>query len=420
MNFDVSVIDTLEALDQFVPEWLEFLKSRPIGATALNDPRYVIAQWKSKIQTSDKSTHMIVVIRESEKICCIVPFYSQQQSSFPLEFGFKQIGSIKIKQLGCYGDSFVFRDKGDENTTMFDLVFQSLKQQHSQFDILYLGDVRTNTPLWNYYNVNRLATGISVRKTFQTLQTAYRIRLGNSMEELMASLNKKRRYNIRRTIKKYYEQQAKNLFIKISQPEQVEFLLQVVQQIYDRSWQSIASGTQRLNTERNRLFFQELARQGILRCYILERNGTPIAYRLGVQSGKYFSCVESRYDRMYYAKLYPGIVCLYKHLEELFQENTPEIFDFGLGDYGGYKSVWANDNEQSMTLFLTGSFKGAAIVQTQALLNRIVHFGKRTLDRFGVKEWILNFFKGKLRSSKPLSETNENEVDNFPLHNKPF
>ena len=72
--------------------------------------------------------------------------------------------------------------------------------------------------------------------------------------------------------------------------------------------------------------------------YVLERNEIPIAYRLGAQSGRYFSCMESRYDRRNYEKLSPGIVCLYKHLEELFQENTPEILDFGLGDYGGYRT----------------------------------------------------------------------------------
>jgi hypothetical protein len=90
-------------------------------------------------------------------------------------------------------------------------------QRCARFDILYLMDVRTNTPLWDYYNVNRLSTGIRVRKTFQTPQTAYRIRLGNSMEDLLATLHKKYRYNVRKTIKNYYEEQTANRFIKITQ-----------------------------------------------------------------------------------------------------------------------------------------------------------------------------------------------------------
>ena len=419
MNFEVSVIDSVEALEQFVPEWLAFQETEPCGFTAFNDPRYIIARWKAKnLSPEEESQHAIIIVRDSGKICCIAPFWSRRDS-FPIEFGFKKVWSIKIRQLECYGDSFIFCDKGNENNVMFDIVFKTLRQRFPRFDILYMMDIRLNSPFWDYCNRKRLATGIRVRKTFQTPQTVYRIRLGDSMDALMASLDKKQRYSVRRTVKRYHEEQSENCFVKITKPEQVEFLSQAMQQISSSAWQSTAFGTGSMDSEQNCFFFKELALQGVLRSYILQRNGIPIAYRAGIQAGKYFSAMESRYNRAHYEKLYPGIVCLYKHIEELFQENRPEIFDFGLGDYGGYKSVWANDNIESMTLFLTGSFKGTTIVQTQAIINSIVTFGKKTLDRFGFKEMILNFFKGKLRSSKQTQyETNKSESEDDSAHPK--
>ena len=413
MNFDISIIDTLDALERFVPEWLEFLETQPIGATAFNDPRYIIAQWKSMIHTSDESTHMVIVIRESEKICCIAPFWKQRYV-FPVEIGFKKVFSVNIHLLKCFDHSFIFRDMGEKNDAIFEHAFIILKQRFSPFDIMWLTHVRVNTPFGKYLNTHRFVAGIKVRKTFQTFIPTYRIHLGNSMEDLLATLNKKRRKNVRYNIKHYYEGQAENRFIKTTKPEQIESLLQAIQQIDDNAWQSTARGNTNVKTERNRLFYQELAHQGILRCYVLERNGTPIAYRLGVQSGYYFSGLGSKYDRANYEKLYPGIICLYHVLEELFQENTPEIVDLGAYDYGGFKAVWANDKVDASTLFLTGSYKGTAIIQTQAFLNRMVYFGKKILGRFGVKDWVLNFFKGKLRSTKPQSKTNENEADNNP------
>jgi hypothetical protein len=133
MTFDISIIDTIEALEQFVPEWLAFLESGPFGATAFNDPRYVLANWKTQNKETQQS--IVVVLRESEEICCIAPLGCQRRA-FPIEIGFKKICSIKIQQLGCNGDSFIFHDMGVGNKQMFDHVFQVIRQQFPQFDIL--------------------------------------------------------------------------------------------------------------------------------------------------------------------------------------------------------------------------------------------------------------------------------------------
>ena len=73
-----------------------------------------------------------------------------------------------------------------------------------------------------------------------------------------------------------------------------------------------------------------LAKEGILRAYLLVAKGEAIAYRLGtIQSGTYYAWATSYLP--IYSKLSPGTVLLHRVMDLLVKEGVL-LFDFGTGE----------------------------------------------------------------------------------------
>jgi len=399
MTFSIDLLETTEQLREILPEWLAFLETKPLGMSVYNDLRFILAHWRSLSDEADAKLH-ILILREVGIIRCIAPFW-MSKSIFKLSVSVKTLFSAKgIRQLKCFGDSFIYfcPDEGEKRHTerYFKFVFDHLAKTDIRFDFLYIMDLRKNTPFGEYCCNFRTTGKFRIVDVLVEKQRDYRIILPETMAGFLASLSQKKRYSIKRTVKNFHFDSAKDRFICIASPDQVEYFVDAMDRIAKESWQSKTFGHSQRNTDRSLAYFQELAESGLLRSYLLERDGIPIAYRNGYQDSTGYYCQESRYDRTHYEDLYPGLVCLFFHIENLFEKNRPAFVDFGFGDLG-YKRVWANEEIESTSVYITATWKGYFLARTQKAINHFVFWCKRQLEYWKVADRIRKILQHKNR-----------------------
>ncbi len=400
MSHSLDILETPGQIRENLSDWLAFLDTKPLGMSVYNDPRFILNHWEYRCEEAEKKLH-IIVLRENGSICCIAPLWVRK-STFQLTLSVKKLFSLNVRQLGCFGDSFLYApDENNKETTVesFRSVFDHLKNSDLRFDFFYIMDFRKNTPFWEYCRDFLTSGKLRIVGALVEKQHDYRILLPDTMEELMASLDKKKRYSIKRTVKSFDFDPAKDRFTRITAPDQVPLFIDAMDRIAQESWQSKTFGHVRRNREAHLAYFQELAKAGLLRSYLLERDGIPIAYRNGYQDATGYYCQESRYDRTHYEDVYPGLVCLYYHIEDLFHANRPAFVDFGFGDLG-YKRLWANEEIESTSVYITATWKGAILARTQRTINRFVFWSKKMMERFGIADRIRKILQHKNRKNK--------------------
>lgn len=172
-------------------------------------------------------------------------------------------------------------------------------------------------------------------------QERLRIRLPDDPNQYWGRFSSKSRNTFRRKIKKLGDVR----FERITQPEQVADFLSRAHKISRNTWQSERLGLRVQNdgAELRQFVFQ--ASQGAFRSYLLLRGEESIAFLIGNQLNGRFHYEEVGYDSDF-ARLSPGQVLLLKALEDLFEHDTPEWFDFGGGD-AEYKRLFANHVSRS-------------------------------------------------------------------------
>jgi CelD/BcsL family acetyltransferase involved in cellulose biosynthesis len=111
-------------------------------------------------------------------------------------------------------------------------------------------------------------------------------------------------------------------------------------QVSKRSWQAKRLGIRITNDPAHRKRLEVLASLGALRSYLLEHEGDPLAFVLGIQWKGCFLFEETGYHSGY-KKWSPGTVLLFRLLEDLTVRDTPRLVDFGFGD-AQYKRSFAN------------------------------------------------------------------------------
>jgi len=171
------------------------------------------------------------------------------------------------------------------------------------------------------------------------------IRFPEKPGEYWNQFSSKTRYNFRREAQK-----LKHSVTCFAEKESVPGFLEKAHEISKRSWQRKRLGLRIGNTLEERSFYEFLASQGALRSYVLELDGRPLAFGVGVQWKGCFILEETAYDSTY-SSYSPGTVLLFRILQDLIARDTPRLVDFGFGD-GEYKRLFANQQTVSGSVLL--------------------------------------------------------------------
>ena len=183
------------------------------------------------------------------------------------------------------------------------------------------------------------------------------IQLPRTNAEYFGKFSSKTRYNLRSSEKKLGAIRVQ----RCSTVEQVPDFLRDAHQVAINSWQTEQLGLRVKNNAAELAQMTCLASHGALRSYLLYQGETPISFIIGNQYRGVYRYEEVGFDRRHFANS-PGKILLIKVLEEMFADDTPDIFDFGLGE-ADYKRMFANIETKSGNIWLVPpGIKGRSLV----------------------------------------------------------
>ena len=120
-----------------------------------------------------------------------------------------------------------------------------------------------------------------------------------------------------------------------------------------------------------------MARQGILRSYLLRSGEKIFASLIGFQVNGVYYAAETAFDESYAGTRFsPGQTLFYLAIKDCFEINKPSIFYFGSGEYW-YKHLFANKmGEEVDAIILKYSVANRAKVLAHNSLQKIIQMIK--------------------------------------------
>jgi CelD/BcsL family acetyltransferase involved in cellulose biosynthesis len=271
--------------------------------------------------------------------------------------------------LKAYGGSFIAHKDADAEAC-YRHVFETLWQNRSKFCVILLEDLRVAAPLWNYCAETRFQRFAASSRVDNLHQT----RLPATHAEFLTQLNPRTRQRLRRQARKLRDEKQARLE-KFVSPDHVQRFLSQMDEIYRDTWQAQSAGYCRRNTESHCRFLARIAERGWLRSYTLVVDQQAVAYLLGYQHRGIYYYYEIGY-RQQWADYSPGAVLTYLFLEELFEENPPQLVDYLVGDQP-YKRSLSNLQLRAASIYLAPANHWRHVLKIQQLL----HFVSRPVVR---------------------------------------
>jgi len=208
----------------------------------------------------------------------------------------------------------------------------------------------------------------------------YRLELPATFEECCRIRSSRSIKQIRRHAKRLGELDEDGLVVvEMRTPGQLADSAGEIERLVAGTWQATALG--------HGLDISQVARvaeRGWVRAFLLRSGSTPVAFVLCYQSAGTLIREQSGYDPEF-AKYYPGEVLLYRMLERLYEDDTPRVVDFGVGE-GYHKRMFSN---KRMTVDAIWVVRDATENRTRfrryALAAAVDALARRTARRLGIE-----------------------------------
>jgi len=286
-----------------------------------------------------------VVRNSTDKVVGVVPVQIGQLSiSFRL--GSRKLWQMRFDTVFLLGSHPLLPD--DESA--YHQLFRSIWDSFSDCNSICMPSVFKESWCWRY---SEPANSRSEKSWFlysgENSRPFHIIRMPAAFEEYLKKFSSKRRYALRREMKLLQQRGGGNMQLeRIENTEQVDHFLDIAKPLFDRSWK----GKRRLSSrlEGDKPHFEDLARRGILRSYLLRCGDTYCAYAVGHQLRDVFHLITIAHDPDF-NEYSPGKVILLLIIEDLTNHIPPETFSFGR-DHLDYKAHFGTDRTEEATAIL--------------------------------------------------------------------
>jgi GNAT acetyltransferase-like protein len=261
-----------------------------------------------------------------------------------------------------------------------------------QFDAIFMNYVKADSFLWNYLHNSPL-----IRKSFRFyskrgLEPHLLIHLNGTFESYMQRFSAKTRNTFIRKIKRL-RNRGDTQIIRVTEESQVDSYLAAASEISRKTWQfkrlGWGIGASDPDVVRSKLTF--LARRGWLRAYLLKCSDQACSFITGWQYGSRFYHAGLGFDPAWNSYSV-GTVLQLLVLEDLFKENTPELYDFGTS--AEYKKRFSTESYPEAIVWL---FRRRPYPVLAGGVHRVFNATSRNagvlLNRLGLKVKIKHFLR---------------------------
>lgn len=344
------------------------------------DPDWLLEQFKSQ-----KENVHIYCCEIDGKLVGVVPFLFGNQ---PLlcQLGELTVAKFPLRVLKLQGYTPNLPPQESAHDALFGQIL------HSQFDAIFMNYVKGDSFLWNYLHASPL-----IQKSFRFyskrgLEPHLLIHLSGTFESYMQRFSAKTRSTFIRKIKRLRNRGDMQVD-RVTQESQVNSYLTAATEISRKTWQfkrlGWGMGAANPDVVRSKLSF--LARRGWLRAYLLKCGDQPCSFITGWQYGSRFYHSGLGFDPAW-SSYSVGTVLQLLVLEDLFKENTPELYDFGTS--AEYKKHFSTESYPEAIVWL---FRKRPYPVFADGVHRVFNATSRKagvlLNRLGLKAKIKHFLR---------------------------
>jgi CelD/BcsL family acetyltransferase involved in cellulose biosynthesis len=328
-------IDTFTSADVFTtlqPEWNTFLKQSPSDTLFLT--------WEFQKTWWDHfgdgcELRLLTARDEAGRLAGIAPLYLERDESGRELL--RLIGGVEV------ADYLDFITPADENGELLAAFVDALNAM-PDWQMLDLRNIPAASRTRAQLAALAAPRGLTHRE--QVEEVCPIIRLGDTFDAYLESLDKKQRHEIRRKVRKAYaEAEIKWYVVDAERP--LEDAVETFVDLHQRS----KLNKDEFMTPQMMAFFRDLARRtfdaGWLELAFIEVNGRPAATYFDFAYNSATLCYNSGYDPQAYAALSPGIVLL-AHLIEHAVTERRACFDFLQGNETYKYRMGAQDTQVYM------------------------------------------------------------------------
>jgi CelD/BcsL family acetyltransferase involved in cellulose biosynthesis len=361
----VEILADPESIRRYLQSeaWPRFLDQDP-GLNLL----YSSPEWFAHVNGTEPGRPLLLAVASAEgEAVGLVPL---QIAPYAVAFDVKSyaLGKWRLRALHVLGSQPLLPNEHSHYDAFFRAVYTSVPD----CDGVYLDSVTCDSFLWRY-----LQEGEEIQKHWHVFvpdgtRPQLSVVLPATFDAYLAKFKQKKRYNLRRQVKQLQAHGDGDLrLMRIDAPDQVPAFLQGAEAVTTHSWQERWIGRRIDQSAARCVKFTDLARQGLLRSYLLVCGGAPCAFVVGYQYRGVFHYVEIGYDQRF-ASFSPGTVLLYLLLEDLFRHNRPGVVNFGIGD-SAYKREFGNsEGEDASILVLRRSLRNRLLAAAQRSFRSLV------------------------------------------------
>lgn len=266
---------------------------------------------------------------------------------------------------------------------LYDHLFRQLSEAKDlRFDVIYLEVVAEDSFLATYLESSATTSGLFREYRPQGTMEHHQIRFAPTLDAYWENVSPKTRRNLQRKVRKLGKDTKRAVrLVRFDGTSDLDTYVRDCASVSNRSYQFhlLGQGVQDASEFHKRC--RAAAEHGWLRGYVLYLDEEPIAFMHGYQYRGVYLYVETAYDQDL-RKHSPGTVLHVLVLEEMYENDTPEIFEFGV--HGDQKAAFGNHTYMAGQVFLIRPAVYPMLATgVYRLSDAATETAKKALDRFG-------------------------------------
>jgi hypothetical protein len=326
-----------EDLSAIASDW------RKCNAKFQNDTIFCDPEWLREFQKGNLANVRIMLFEKESEIVGAVPF-AFITTPLRCQIGDLTAATFQLRRLHLFGCS----PSIPSVQAAYDRLFTQFSDLANAYDVIFMEGAKVDSFFWTY-----LHSSLLVKKHFRLycphgpVPHTF-IRMKGSFGEYMQKFSSKTRKNRLREIRRLREKGNVEL-LRVTDTSQVDRFVDTAAEISRKTYQFnlLGAGIRDPSTWKEKLEFA--ARHGWLRSYLLKCGGIPCCFVVGYQFREVYYHYNIGHDPAW-SELSVGTVLQLLVLEDLFSQNTPEIYD--LGGYVAYKNYFATESYTEAMVFL--------------------------------------------------------------------
>ena len=333
-----------------------------------------------------------VLLLEHEGCPAAMIIARAERNRLVLRLGYKSLFKPTLRRLSVVYGGILGQPEDDSCSLLIRALLDQLRS--GQVDEVYFNHLRTDTA---FYQAVRKIPGFLIRGSLSRVEDHWEMSIPESMDRFYLSRSRKRRYNLRRTVKKFEQgYQGKNEIARYATEADVDEFIQIAASISSETYQG-ALGVGIVNDERTVSLLAAAARHGRLLGHVLFAGDKPCAFQLGLCYKRIYYLVNMGYDPAF-RSYEPGTVLFLKFLESLCDNPSIDVLDFYFGD-AWYKKHYGTDHWSEACVHLFASRVHLIFLNMLNKSTTYIDAGlKRIANKIGAEDWIKRRWRNALQA----------------------